>query len=157
MPLRNRQKLSTSHNQSHQSVVHGPSGGTAMANSNADMASAFDCLDSVSALREEISVAIACISRDALGEFELSLWRQEMLCARIKREIGSTRLPRGSEEARQRVQEMCTALKRQSEIYSAVMHKCSRSRAILSDLCHLYGYSRQQSGSPNSSPLCCEA
>lgn len=128
-----------------------------MANNTSDMTSTLDCFDSLSDLRAEISVAIDCISRDALREFELSLWRQEMLCARIKRAIDSTRFSQGSEGARQRIQEMCIALKSQSDIYARVMHKCSRSTAILSDLCHLYGNVRDHSRNTNSSPLCCEA
>lgn len=128
-----------------------------MANSTAHVKPALHCFDSLSDLRAEIGVAIDCVSRDALREFELSLWRQEMLCARIKRAVGSERFPGDGEEAQQRVHQMCIALKDQSEIYSAVIRQCSQSRAILSDLCHLYGNARGQSTSTNSSPLCCEA
>lgn len=128
-----------------------------MRNSAAYTTSALACFDSLSALRDEMGVAIDCISRDALHEFEVSLWRQEMLCERIKRAIGATPLPPGNEEVRQRVQELCSALRSQSEIYAAVMRKCSQSRAILSDLCCLYGNSTEGSRSNNSSSLCCEA
>lgn len=128
-----------------------------MANSTTYTTSALACLDSLLALRDEIGVAIDCISRDALHELELSLWRQEMLCARIKRAIGSTPFSRGNGEIMQRVQEMCIALKSRAEIYAAVLHKCSQSRAILSDLCCLYRNSTEQFRSNNSSSLCCEA
>lgn len=116
-----------------------------MRNSTTEMASTLDCFDSLAALREEISVAIDCISRDALCEFELSLWRQEMLCARIKRTIRSTSVSQASREMRQRIREMCIALKSQSQSYAALIHKCNRSSAILQGLCYLYGPSKEPS------------
>ena len=128
-----------------------------MASSTIEIEPAPDFAETLAALRDEISFAIKCISRDALGEFERSLWRQEMLCQRIKRVIGPSSFSRGSGETRQLVGEMCTELKNQSEVYAAVMHKCRSSRSFLWDLCCLYAGSRGHSASMNLSSLRCEA
>lgn len=125
-----------------------------MGNSNAEAAL---MLGYLAALREEIRVAIDCISRDALHEFELSLWRQEMLCAQIKRANGSSTVRRAEGEMRPRILEMCIGLKYQSQSYATLIERCKRSGTILRDLCYLYGHSREHSKKTNVSSLHCEA
>lgn len=124
-----------------------------MKSSNAEVALTLGCL---AALREEINVAMGCISRNALREFELSLWRQEMLCAKIRRASGTV-FECTDREMRRGIRQMCIGLKDQSQSYAKLIQQCNRSNMILLDLCSLYAHSREHAKNAHVPSLCCEA
>jgi hypothetical protein len=96
------------------------------------------CLQLVQAFQQEIRAAVRAISQNALTDLELSLWRQEMLCARLKRSMG----PISSYDLREPLhgvlREALVDLKTESDRYERVVLRCSRSVIVLQDLCALY-------------------
>jgi hypothetical protein len=115
------------------------------------------CFDLLRDLQREISIAIDCIARNALGDLELSLWRQEMLCAGLKRAIVAIRLSSADWSPRECLRELATALQDRAQVYALLVGQCRRSNAVLRDLCGLYGDARGLPENSNVTPLLCEA
>lgn len=90
------------------------------------------------ALQQEIQTAVQAICGNALNDFELSLWRQEMLCGRLKRNIAMGRASMALQLSNAAIGEALTELKATSDCYEKVVLRCSKSAAVLQDLCRLY-------------------
>lgn len=107
-------------------------------------------------LSDEIGVAAECIARDALGDFELSLWTQEMLCAALKRSLASSEGREMDRKAQESLCKLAAALKGQAQKYEAIIRECSQSRILLRELCHLYGHAHGDSKNTAFPSLSCE-
>jgi hypothetical protein len=108
-------------------------------------------------LQQEISIAIDCIARNALGDLELSLWRQEMLCAGLKRAIVAICPSIADWSTRECLRERATALQDRAQVYALLIGQCRRSNAVLRDLCGLYGNAKGLPENSNVASLLCEA
>lgn len=125
--------------------------------SDQDAAMPARCLDALADLHHEVSVAMGCIARNALGDFELSLWRQELLCAGLKRAIVEVTPSRLDKRTRERLRELGMALRNQAQGYEVLVRECNKATAILRDLCLLYGHAKGISQISNLPSLSCEA
>jgi hypothetical protein len=96
------------------------------------------CLQLVRAFQQEIQAAVHAISHNALTDLELSLWRQEMLCARLRRSMGTISSHDIREPFRGVLRQALADLKTDSDRYERVVLRCSRSVTVLQDLCALY-------------------
>jgi hypothetical protein len=107
------------------------------------------------ALQQEIQTAVHAISRNALSDLELCLWRQEMLCGRLKRNFAGMSESARNEPFRSAFREALTQVKAESDKYQKVVLRCSRSAAVLQDLCLLYR-GAAPARRENILPLSCE-
>lgn len=96
------------------------------------------CVQAIEYLEQEIQTATSAISRNMLKDFEESLWRQEMLCARLKRSMIAIRPDRLKLEAAGSVRESAARLLAKSQSYGKLVARSSRSAAVLQHLCALY-------------------
>jgi hypothetical protein len=97
-----------------------------------------DCGQLLCALQQEIQTSVHAISANALSDFELSLWRQEMLCGRLKRNLAAISASARDQPFRNGLRESLTELKTAADSYQKVVLRCSRSASVLQDLCRLY-------------------
>lgn len=96
------------------------------------------CVKLLGDLEQQIQAATRAIARNRLGELEESLWRQEMLCGRLKRSISAIRPPTSNVASVGFLRDAASRLKEQAQIYERLVTQSSRSTAILQHLCSLY-------------------
>src|ERR1700758_829107 len=88
-------------------------------------------------LEREIQTATNAIAHNRLTDLEESLWRQETLCAKLKRSISTIR-PSGLNAASAGlICEEASRLLAQTQVYGKLVTQSSRSIAILQHLCSL--------------------
>ena len=96
------------------------------------------CTVLVQELRKEIDIAMKSIAHNALSDFEMSLWRQEMLCAWLKRKIQGIGTSTSEQDTRSCLHDSTNALKDQLQSYEVLIRQCTRSAAVLSRVCRLH-------------------
>jgi hypothetical protein len=96
------------------------------------------CVKWIGDLEQEIQTAAGAIARNNLRDLEESLWRQETLCAGLKRSISTVCLAAPSAGSRATLREAASELRTQSQIYGKLVTQSSRSITILQHLCSLY-------------------
>jgi len=96
------------------------------------------CVKILKDLELEVQTATNAITCNKLMDLEESLWRQETLCARLKRSIYAIRPASLNAEGADLLREEASRLKAQSQIYEKLVSRASRSTAILQHLCSLY-------------------
>ena len=104
------------------------------------------CVKILGDLDQEVQTATHAIACNRLADLEESLWRQETLCARLKRLISVIRpilLPATSFGP---LREAASRLRAQTQIYEKLVTQSSRSTAILQHLCSLYRDAAQHPG-----------
>lgn len=96
------------------------------------------CVKFLGDLEQEVRAAVVAIARNDLTGLEESLWRQETLCARLKRLIPAFGPAALNPASRATLREAASALKAQSQIYEKLVTQSRRSTTILQHLCSLY-------------------
>jgi glutamate racemase len=104
------------------------------------------CAKILRELEQEIKTAMNAIACNRLTDIEESLWRQETLCARLKRCIPTIRPAMLNAEVSGVLREAASRLIAQSQIYETLVARASRSTAILQHLCSLYRTAAQHPG-----------
>jgi hypothetical protein len=104
------------------------------------------CVKTIGDLEQELQTAMSAIGCNMLKDFEESLWRQEMLCARLKRSISRLRLDPLKDEAARCLHESAVRLQAKSRSYEKLVARSSRSAAVLQHLCALYRNEAQHPG-----------
>lgn len=104
------------------------------------------CVGVVRALEQELVTATGAIARHKLADLEDSLWRQESLCARLKRELPIIHLSMPDDASRACLREAATELKAQLQVYERLVTQSSRSTVILQQLCCLYQNAARRPG-----------
>jgi len=108
-----------------------------------DIGAVATCVEAFEDLETELKTATRAISCNELARLEESLWRQEMLCAKLKRSISSARPDLMTTD---HLQESAARLQAQSRIYEKLVARASRSTAVLQHLCSLYRNAAQHPG-----------
>src|ERR1700760_2312226 len=104
--------------------------------SNVDIVTA--CVAIFRDLEREIQTATSAIACNRLVDLEESLWRQETLCAKLKRAISTIR-PAGLDAGLAGpIRSVACRLRAQTQVYEKLVTQSSRSTAILQHLCSLY-------------------
>lgn len=96
------------------------------------------CVRLLQGLQHEIQTSVGAVSRNNLRAFELSLWRQEMVCSNLKRLLKAGNTRAADATSARALNKAAIALKVQADVYARLVDRCSRSTAILRDLCSLY-------------------
>jgi hypothetical protein len=104
------------------------------------------CMKILRDLEQEIQAATHAITRNKLTELEESLWRQETLCARLKRSLCTIPPAMLRAEAPITLREAASRLMARSQVYETLVTRASRSTAILQHLCSLYRTAAQHPG-----------
>lgn len=104
------------------------------------------CVKILRDLEFEVRTATNAIRCNKLMELEESLWRQETLCARLKRSIYAIRPAMLNADSAFLLREEVSRLKEQSQTYEKLVSRASRSTAILQHLCSLYRNAAQHPG-----------
>jgi len=115
------------------------------------------CVKALRDLELEVQTAAHAITSNKLTDLEESLWRQEILCGRLKRCIPTIRSAMSSARAAGLLREEAVRLKMQSQIYEKLVSRASRSTAILQHLCSLYRNAAQHPGRTICSQISREA
>ena len=99
-----------------------------------------ELLQQLNLLQEQMQAAIKALAQHSLADLELSLWRQEMVCAALHRSMGRLK---SSEDRGERfdLKEAARSLGQLNRTYGAVVKESSRSLAALLRLGRLYGNS----------------
>jgi hypothetical protein len=115
------------------------------------------CLRRLAELHSEMKAAIAAIASNSLSDLEHSLWRQEMICAGLKRSIFTLRRSALSAETLGNLRDVSHSLRELNRSYESLVQQSNRSAALLLDLCRLYTHvpAPVHGTAPNS--LSCEA
>ena len=108
-------------------------------------------------LEEEIRAARTAIAHNGLADLEESLWRQETLCAKLKRSLSSPHHESLRTTSACSLHEAASSLRTQLQMYEKVVVQSSRTAAILQHLCSLYRNARQNPGRVIYKPLSREA
>lgn len=122
---------------------------------NADIVAA--CVKVLQDLELEVQTAMRAITSNKLIDLEESLWRQETLCAKLKRCIRTIHPAIVSAEAAGSLRLEASRLKLQSQIYENLVTRARRSTAILQHLCSLYRDAAQHPGRTTYRPVSREA
>src|ERR1700739_2516776 len=112
-----------------------------------DIDAATACVKIIEDLVQELQAAANAIGCNKLAGFEESLWRQEMLCARLKRKIATLRADSPKVESSNPLRNSAMRLQAQTQIYENLVARSSRSAAVLQHLCALYRNAAQHPGS----------
>lgn len=104
------------------------------------------CVKVLRDLEIEVQTAAYAITSNKLTDLEESLWRQETLCARLKRCISTIRPAMLNANSAGLLREEASRLKVQSQVYEKLVSRASRSTAILQHLCSLYRNAAQHPG-----------
>jgi hypothetical protein len=104
------------------------------------------CTKILGDLEQEIQAATHAIARNKLTELEESLWRQETLCARLKRSLCAITPAMLRSEVPVTLRGAASRLRAQSQVYETLVTRASRSTAILQHLCSLYRTAAQHPG-----------
>lgn len=96
------------------------------------------CAQLLEDLQHELQDAISAVARNSLADFELSLWRQEMLCAGLRRSTFLLGRSSVGKETLCGLRVASVALRRLNCSYESLVQQSSRSVALLQDLCSLY-------------------
>lgn len=105
------------------------------------------CLRQLAELERELGIATDAIARNCLSDFEQSLWRQEMLCAGVKRALHSLRAPQPKTQAHA-LQTRAQSLRTANQAYAVLIARSQASAALLQGLCSLYRHSRVSASGP---------
>jgi hypothetical protein len=97
------------------------------------------CVQLLQNLQHEIQTSVGALSRNNLREFELSLWRQEMVCSNLRRLLASGDILAADGKSVSTFNDAAIELKLQADVFARLVERCRRSTAILQDLCSLYG------------------
>ena len=97
-----------------------------------------DCASLLASIQREFQTAVHSICNNALQDFELSLWRQEMLCGLLKRSVTSIRSSPISHYSPGVLEKPLAGLKADLERYQRVVLRCARTTAVLQELSLLY-------------------
>jgi hypothetical protein len=89
-------------------------------------------------LQDELQVAISAIARNSLPDLELSLWRQEMLCAGLKRSLFVLARSTPGKEMLGHLRSETVSLQQVNLSYESLVQQSSWSMSLLQDLCSLY-------------------
>lgn len=104
------------------------------------------CVKLLKGLEQEIEDGMTAIARNRLADLEESLWKQEAICAKLKRSIGMIRPDMLNAGSAGSLREGASLVKTQSQIYEKLVAQSSRSSAILQHLCSLYRNAAQYPG-----------
>jgi Zn-dependent oligopeptidase len=104
------------------------------------------CVGLLRELEEEIRLAQSAITCNKLADLEESLWRQETLCAKLKRSISSPHFRLLEVTSRNSLREAFSTLNTQVQMYEKVVTQSRRTTAILQHLCSLYRNAAQHPG-----------
>jgi hypothetical protein len=114
-------------------------------------------LQNVKDLQDELQAAISAVARNSLSDLELSLWRQEMLCAGLKRSLFVLRRSAPGKELLRRLRGESVSLQHMNRSYESLVQQSSRSMSLLQDLCSLYTNAPVPAIDHALSSLSCEA
>jgi len=89
-------------------------------------------------LQDELQAAISAVARNSLYDLELSLWRQEMLCAGLKRALFVLGRSAPGKEVLCRLRGAGVSLQNMNRSYESLVQQSNRSMSLLLDLCSLY-------------------
>jgi hypothetical protein len=104
------------------------------------------CVKLLRDLETELETATSAVARNRLGDLEESLWRQETLCARLKRSISAISPAAPTATSRASLREAASRIRAQAQIYEKLINQSSRSTAILQHLCSLYRNAAEHPG-----------
>jgi hypothetical protein len=96
------------------------------------------CVQQLEDLQHELQTAISAVARNSLADFEHSLWRQEMLCAGLKRSIFVLGRYAADKQSLAPLRVANIVLQNLNRSYESLVQQSSRSVALLQDLCSLY-------------------
>lgn len=115
-----------------------------------------EALAHVEQLMHELHLAMSAAARNSVEEMEHSLWRQEMLCAALRRAI--ERMHGSPQRAANRasLRAAGVALEHVNKAYGSLVQQGRRSVAPLLELCHLYRSAPASSPDSPLTPLSCE-
>lgn len=97
------------------------------------------CVQLLQNLQQEIQTSVGAVSQNNLREFELSLWRQEMVCSNLRRLLAADDTLATDSKSAGTLHDAAIELKFQTDVFARLVERCRRSTAILQDLCSLYG------------------
>jgi len=103
------------------------------------------CVKLLNDLEHEIQSASSAIAHNKLKDLEESLWRQEMLCGRLKRSVPTIRAAAPNKDSTAILCEAAARLRLRSQTYEKLVAHASRSTSILQHLCCLYRNAAQRS------------
>jgi hypothetical protein len=103
-----------------------------------DQAAAAACLQLIVNLQAEVKASIGAVARNALAELELSLWKQEMSCAAVKRVLASNLGRNCEREIAATIRKELNTLLALARNYDSVVQRASQSNALLMDVCCLH-------------------
>jgi hypothetical protein len=115
------------------------------------------CLQHLEALQREVKIAVSAIAHNSLPEFEQSLWRQEMLCAGLKRLLLAVRRSTREIDDLGRLQAAGGRLRTLNRTYEGLVRRATQSAAQLRGLCQLYTNVPAPQMRPATTSLSCEA
>lgn len=96
------------------------------------------CLQQYQALQQEMDTAMSAIARNALSEFEHSLWQQEMLSTGLRRTLFLVTCASIDPVTRSQLQIAGAALQQKSQSYKALVEQSAQAAALLQGVCSLY-------------------
>lgn len=114
------------------------------------------CLQQFGMLQLELETAIDALSRNALTDFEHSLWQQEMLSTGLRRSLALLGIAPIDQKLRAELRSAAAALQKISRTYQAVIEQGGRSAALLHGVCSLHQAGPQHT-THTQQALSCEA
>lgn len=115
------------------------------------------CLRDIRDLRTEMADAVNAIAENRLPKVEESLWRQEMLCASLRRSLLRLGRAAPSKDLLVRLRDAFAKLQSEAAGYESLVRQSSRTSSLLGDLCGLYAPMPQQVRSSRLCQISCEA
>ena len=103
------------------------------------------CVSVLRDLEQEIQTATNAIACNKLMRLEESLWRQEMLCVRLKRFISTIQRTEWIASLTP-IRDEVSRLRNQAQVYGKLVTRSSRSTEILQHLYSLYRNASQHPG-----------
>lgn len=97
-----------------------------------------DCVRILGGIDRELQEATRAIACHKLSDFEESLWRQETLCARLKRSVSAIRSTVSDQVSAKALREATSRLSARTQTYEKLVTQSRRSTEILQHLCSLY-------------------
>jgi len=115
------------------------------------------CTEMLRDLEIELQAAANAIACNKLTNFEESLWRQEFLCAKLRRVITTIGVAVSGSTSPVVLREPASRLKAQCQVYEKLVSQSKRSTAILQHLCSLYRNAARSPAKKLHTAITCEA
>lgn len=96
------------------------------------------CLQQYQDLHAELDAAIDAIARNALADFEHSLWQQEMLSTNLRRSLFLLANTAIAPELRRDLTAAGEALRQKAQVYKALVDRAEGTAKLLGGVCSLY-------------------